>query len=127
MSCGQSEEVSDLTVSMVEKYGDKYLVTKKLVLTLLVFSLATCIAVGVLLYYVGVAEGSKAVIDSEDKPDPEAPAELDSVHKTGSAKLTDVRLPRHLVPLKYKLELVPFIIPDNFTIRGFAEVRQSSQ
>ena len=127
MSCGQSEEVRDLTISMVEKYGDKYLVTKKLVLTLLVFSLATCIAVGVLLYYVGVAEGSKAVIDSEDKPDPEAPAELDSVHKTGSAKLTDVRLPRHLVPLKYKLELVPFIIPDNFTIRGFAEVRQSSQ
>ena len=126
MSCGQSEEVRELTISMVEKYGDKYLVTKKLVLTLLVFSLATCIAVGVLLYYVGVAEGSKAVIDSEDKPDPEAPAELDSVHKTGSAKLTDVRLPRHLVPLKYKLELVPFIIPDNFTIRGFAEVRQSS-
>ena len=127
MSCGQSEEVRELTISMVEKYGDKYLVTKKLVLTLLVFSLVTCITVGVLLYYVGVAEGSKAVIDSEDKPDPEATAEVDSVHKTGPAKLTDVRLPRHLVPLKYKLELVPFIIPDNFTIRGFAEVRQSSQ
>ena len=108
---------------MVEKYGDRYLVTKKLVLTLLVFSLATCIAVGVLLYYVGLAEGSKAVVDTEDEVDHAASAEPDSVHKTGPTKLTDVRLPRHLVPLKYKLELVPFIVPDNFTIRGFAQVR----
>ena len=30
----------------------------------------------------------------------------------------DIRLPGHLVPEKYKVELVPFIIPGNFTIRG---------
>jgi len=27
-------------------------------------------------------------------------------------------LPGHLVPIKYNIELVPFIIPGNFTIRG---------
>ena len=37
-------------------------------------------------------------------------------------KVLDVRLPTHLVPLKYTLELIPFIIRDNFTIRGNAEV-----
>jgi hypothetical protein len=36
--------------------------------------------------------------------------------------MTDVRLPRHLIPLKYKLELVPFLIPNNFTIRGFVRL-----
>ena len=30
----------------------------------------------------------------------------------------DIRLPGHLVPEKYKIELIPFIIPNNFTIRG---------
>ncbi len=29
-----------------------------------------------------------------------------------------IRLPGHLLPEKYRIELVPFIIPDNFTIRG---------
>ena len=38
------------------------------------------------------------------------------------AKVTDVRLPTHLEPLTYRLELVPFIIPDNFTIRGLVEI-----
>merc|ERR1719369_214209 len=36
--------------------------------------------------------------------------------------VTNVRLPTHLVPQNYKLELVPFIIPDNFTIRGYVEI-----
>eukprot|EP00092_Neocalanus_flemingeri_P064412 GFUD01078167.1.p1 GENE.GFUD01078167.1~~GFUD01078167.1.p1 ORF type:complete len:930 (-),score=265.24 GFUD01078167.1:347-3136(-) len=40
-------------------------------------------------------------------------------------KVTDVRLPTHLVPLDYKLELVPFITPDNFTIRGYAEIEMN--
>ena len=65
----------------------------------------------VLSYHVGVNKSSKVVTDDEYTSD-----------KKTSAKLGDVRLPRHLVPLKYKLELVPFIIPDNFTIRGFAQV-----
>lgn len=37
-------------------------------------------------------------------------------------KVRDVRLPRHLEPLHYNLELVPFLIPDNFTIRGRVEI-----
>ena len=42
------------------------------------------------------------------------------------AKVTDVRLPTHLEPLTYRLELVPFIIPDNFTIRGLVEIGRQS-
>ena len=38
------------------------------------------------------------------------------------AKVTDVRLPSHLEPVNYKLDLVPFILPDNFTIRGYVEI-----
>ena len=30
----------------------------------------------------------------------------------------DVRLPSHLTPLHYRVSLVPFIIPNNFTIKG---------
>ena len=37
-------------------------------------------------------------------------------------KVTDVRLPSHLEPVNYKLDLVPFLIPDNFTIRGYVEI-----
>ncbi|XP_023324912.1 aminopeptidase N [Eurytemora carolleeae] len=37
-------------------------------------------------------------------------------------KVTDVRLPRHLVPESYRLKLIPFIVPDNFTIRGYVEI-----
>ncbi len=32
--------------------------------------------------------------------------------------MSNVRLPRHLVPELYKVRLIPFIIPDNYTIRG---------
>ena len=35
----------------------------------------------------------------------------------------DIRLPGQLVPEKYKVELVPFIIPGNFTIRGKVLIR----
>ena len=41
---------------------------------------------------------------------------------TQVTKVRDVRLPRHLEPLHYNLELVPFLIPDNFTIRGAVEI-----
>ena len=36
--------------------------------------------------------------------------------------MRDVRLPRHLKPELYTVELLPFIIPDNFTIRGRLEL-----
>ena len=42
-------------------------------------------------------------------------------------KVLDVRLPTHFLPLKYNLKLIPFIIPDNFTIRGNAEVSSSNK
>ena len=32
--------------------------------------------------------------------------------------MRDMRLPRHVVPLTYSLSLVPFIVPDNYTIAG---------
>ena len=34
-------------------------------------------------------------------------------------KVRDVRLPRHMKPELYNLQLLPFIIPENFTIDGF--------
>ena len=37
-------------------------------------------------------------------------------------QVKDVRLPIHLNPLSYKVQLVPFIIPDNYTIRGYTEI-----
>ena len=40
--------------------------------------------------------------------------------------MTDVRLPRHLVPVKYTLSLIPFIIPDNFSIKGYVEVEMEA-
>ena len=33
-------------------------------------------------------------------------------------QVTDVRLPRHLEPEHYRVSLIPFIKPDNYTIRG---------
>ena len=108
---------------MVEKYGDRYLVTKKLALTLVVFALTACTAVGLLVYYVGVAEVKESPSDPTSEPEPSGEPEPEPESTTHRAKVTDVRLPTHLVPLKYNLELVPFIIPDNFTIRGYAEVR----
>ena len=34
----------------------------------------------------------------------------------------DVRLPTHVLPSSYQLHLIPFLIPDNFTISGFATI-----
>ena len=36
--------------------------------------------------------------------------------------MRDVRLPTHLKPELYEVKLLPFIIPDNFTIRGHLEL-----
>ena len=113
----------------MEKYGERYLVTKKLALTLLVFALAACVAVGLVVYYVGVEGDTDSQHEPSAEPEPGEPKpkpSKESEPATTKTKVSDVRLPTHLVPLKYKLELVPFIIPDNFTIRGYAEVRDRS-
>ena len=39
-----------------------------------------------------------------------------------TAKERDIRLPSDIVPLSYNLQLVPFIIPDNFTISGTVSI-----
>ena len=119
---------SDYSVRAMEKYGERYLVTKKLALILAVFALAVCLSVGLLVYFVGVqggGEGAEPEAYGESAPEPETepqPEPESEPEPTTKAKVTDVRLPRHLVPVNYKLELVPFIIPDNFSIRGYAEV-----
>ena len=109
----------------MEKYGDRYLVTKKLALTLLLFAVGVCVAVGLLVYYAGVGGGELGPGDQQEhegQPEPEPEAEAEPEPEPTKAKVRDVRLPRHLVPVNYKLELVPFIVPDNFSIRGYAEV-----
>ena len=110
----------------MEKYGERFLVTKKLALTLLLIALAACVSVGLVVYYVGVQGNSEAyhepIAEPSGEPEPEPEPEAEPASKT---KVTDVRLPTHLVPLNYKIELVPFIIPDNFTIKGYVEVSVS--
>ena len=107
----------------MEKYGERFLVTKKLALTLLLIALAACVSVGLVVYYLGVQGNSEAyhepIAEPSGEPEPEPEPEAEPASKT---KVTDVRLPTHLVPLNYKIELVPFIIPDNFTIKGYVEV-----
>ena len=63
-------------------------------------AVACCVLIGVVTFY-----AARAVDDSEPTPEPEPNA---SKHQ----KVTDVRLPRHLTPENYTLELVPFIILD---------------
>ena len=120
----------------MKKYEGRYLVSQKLALALFLFAVGACIAVGVVVYYVGVEEFTKSeqknyalvakslhnknAVKSSGEPEPEPEQSSSALSKP---KVTDVRLPSHLVPLNYKLDLVPFIIPDNFTIRGYAEVR----
>ena len=110
--------------------------SQKLALVLFLFAVGACVAVGVVVYYVGLEEFTKSeqnhnalaaknlqkqnAVKSSGEPEPEPELSSSALSKP---KVTDVRLPSHLVPLNYKLDLVPFIIPDNFTIRGYAEVR----
>jgi aminopeptidase N len=72
--------------------------------------------VGLVTFYAsrGAAQGPQQ--SSESLPEPEPSPEH-------SAKVTDVRLPSHLMPELYRLQLTPFIVPDNFTIRGRVEIR----
>ena len=68
-------------------------------------------------YYHAARPATTTIAESEPIAEPEPTAA--KKHK----KVTDVRLPRHLTPELYTLQLVPFIIPDNFTIRGHVEIR----
>ena len=82
--------------------------------------LGTCLAVGLIVYYAGVA-GLQCPAPGEGA----GPAARDDGGKSAKSKVRDVLLPGHLRPVNYKLELVPFIIPDNFTIRGSVEIEIS--
>merc|ERR1719322_2188065 len=101
---------------MVEKYGDRYLVTRKLAGTLLAIAVGCCVLIGLVTFY-AARPSTTTIAESEPIAEPEPTAA--EKHK----KVTDVRLPRHLTPELYTLQLVPFIIPDNFTIRGHVEIR----
>jgi len=37
-------------------------------------------------------------------------------------QVKDVRLPSHLTPEYYRVHLIPFIIPDNYTIKGTTDI-----
>eukprot|EP00095_Tigriopus_kingsejongensis_P003865 maker-scaffold1168_size57759-snap-gene-0.7 protein:Tk03865 transcript:maker-scaffold1168_size57759-snap-gene-0.7-mRNA-1 annotation:"aminopeptidase n" len=52
---------------------------------------------------------------------------VDSVDVDLSKKVEDVLLPTHMIPFKYKVQLVPFIIPDNYTIKGYTEIHMMCQ
>lgn len=43
--------------------------------------------------------------------------------QTGSKDIVDVRLPRSIKPITYKVKLVPFLIIDNFTFNGEVDIR----
>jgi len=99
-------------------------VRKKVAYVLGFLAVASCIVVGLVVYYAGVMgletqcllPGSQSSTGGDNsKPDT-------GVDKPKKPKVRDVRLPRHLKPELYKLELLPFIIPDNFTIRGHLEL-----
>lgn len=38
-------------------------------------------------------------------------------------QVSDILLPTHVVPEHYKIRLLPFIIPDNYTIKGHVEIK----
>jgi hypothetical protein len=44
---------------------------------------------------------------------------------TTAVRVTDVRLPQHLVPQRYVVYLTPLLIVDNFTIPGHVDIEIS--
>ena len=97
-------------------------VSRKTGYTLGALAVLACILVGVIVYHAGV-KGYECVPDDgavalgntgsvEGKEDG---------HGNKKQKVRDVRLPTHLLPEKYVVKLVPFIIPDNYTIKGYSE------
>jgi len=107
----------------MEKYGNKFLFSKKLLVILGLLFVAWSVAIGLIVYYAGVSNINQGDgVASEAEPEPEATAEPNSQPAVAAKKVTDVRLPRHLLPERYTLKLVPFLKPDNFTIRGYVEI-----
>lgn len=100
----------------MSKSSDRISIPKWLCLLLVLFFLISCVAVGLIVYHLGLPDSNSS---SSDPQEPVAEPEP----QQKSAKVTDVRLPVHLEPIKYKLELVPFIIPNNFTIRGNVKIQ----
>ena len=43
---------------------------------------------------------------------------LKRIARDTETNVKDVRLPSHLSPISYNVSLIPFIISDNYTIRG---------
>ena len=54
---------------------------------------SSCIAVGLIVYYVGVSPSHETSPEPVPEPEPQA------------TKVTDVRLPVHLEPVNYKLQV----------------------
>lgn len=85
---------------------------------LLLLALVTSVAAGI---NVKKPQVNSPFPDSH-RPSPDEPrpsrARSDPSTTSETKRVTDVRLPRHLTPEKYHLELVPFIVPGNLTIRG---------
>jgi len=103
-------------------YGNKYLVSKKIVGALALFFVVWSLAVGLVVFYAGVANQNNEQNDSGTNKISGAEAVSSQSKSVAKAKVTDVRLPLHLIPEQYTVKLVPFIIPDNFTIKGYVEI-----
>lgn len=109
MGTGVDREQSD---------GKTMHIPTKICWTLAFLAFLTCVAVGLIVYFVGVSGECVPVLNNGAGAQQGKPG--------GSAvkpKVTDVRLPLHLIPMKYKVQLVPFIIPDNYTIKGYTEIQ----
>ena len=103
-----------------------YNISKKSCYAFLFLAIAACVIVGLLVYYAGLPDCVK-VSDGANggKGDGDASGQKD---KTGKkAKVTDVLLPRHLNPLSYNVRLVPFIVPDNYTIKGYVDIKMKAE
>jgi len=108
--------------------GSELVISRKVALALLIVAVGSCVLVGIVTFYAGVAGLKDSELDpstdcsASAEPEPNAEPEPEPASK----KVTDVRLPRHLVPKKYTLSLTPFIIPNNFTIKGYVEVEMEA-
>jgi len=96
----------------------EYMVSKKIVWLLGIAAVGSFALVAVITYL-----ATSAGLQQSSEEGDRLPV---SVELEEHQKVTDVRLPRHLVPKKYTLSLVPFIIPDNFTIKGYVEVEMEA-
>jgi len=98
-------------------YGNKYLVSKKVASALLLFFVIWSVGLALVVYYAGATPNNTYKVVEEE------PSSSTQVKKTeNKAKITDVRLPVHLLPEQYNLQLIPFIVQNNFTIDGYVEI-----